>query len=165
MYHLSVALGNDFCAWYINIWRRNMFLEIDTCIFWSGFCFVYMFLYFDTCTFWSRFCFLCRNVQKSFLGQLIRRNLYSIISKIVQKGTPKWRECIYSNEKPKSFQGYKAVPGPQPIRAHFVCMTPLHSLLRWTNISRVPSLPNPGSSPGISVLQETRWWSFSLLTW
>ena len=28
------------------------------------------------------------------------------------KGTPKWRECIFSNEIPKSFQGPKAGPGP-----------------------------------------------------
>ena len=38
---------------------------------------------------------------------------------------PKWRESIFSDEKPKSFQDPMAGPGPWPIMAHFVCAIPL----------------------------------------
>ena len=40
----------------------------------------------------------------------------------------KCRECIFSNKKSKSFQGPKVGPGPQPIKAHFICMTSLHKV-------------------------------------
>ena len=35
---------------------------------------------------------------------------------------------MFSNEKPKSFQGPKVGPEPRPIRAHFICMTLLHGV-------------------------------------
>ena len=58
-----------------------------------------------------------------------------------------WRERIFSNEKPKSFQGPKAGPGPQPIRAHFICTTPLHGVGKNRPKKFGAPLTNPGSAP------------------
>ena len=51
------------------------------------------------------------------------RVVFYYLKSSIKKVSQKWRECIFSNEKPKSFQGPEAGPGPRPIRAHFVCMT------------------------------------------
>ena len=46
------------------------------------------------------------------------------------KGTPKWTECIFSKEKPKSFQGPEAGPGPRLIRSSkFSVWAPLYKKL------------------------------------
>ena len=65
--------------------------------------------------------YMCKKVFLEF----VKKYYYFIISKIVLKGSPKWGECIFSNENPKSLQGPQVGPGPQPIKAHFICMTPL----------------------------------------
>ena len=65
-------------------------------------------------------------VQRGFSGQFIKKYISIYYFKISTKRNPKWREYIFSNEKPKSFQGPKAGPKPQPIRTHFIHTTLLH---------------------------------------
>ena len=62
---------------------------------------------------------LCTHMNKK-----IFRTVYQ--DRLVQKGTPKWEECIFSKENPKSFQSPMVGPIPQPIWAHFTWVTPLH---------------------------------------
>ena len=74
-----------------------------------------------------------------FQDSLSRDISILLFKKIVLKGTPKWRECTFSNEKPKSFQGPKVGSGPRPIRAHFVHMTLLHGVGKnWPKKFGVP---------------------------
>ena len=81
----------DFYALQIDISIRNNFLETDTCPF-------------D-----QEFVYLC---TKKFVRAVYQEILVFYYFKNSIKGTPKWRECIFSNEIPKSFQGPKVGPGP-----------------------------------------------------
>ena len=60
-------------------------------------------------------------------------------------------ECIFGNEKPKSFQGPKAGPGPWLIQAHFVCATLLHPVGKTSmkNFFPPPHDQNPRSASDI----------------
>ena len=64
----------------------------------------------------------CMYKEKFFL---LERQLFQKYHKNVPR---KQGECIFSKEKPKSFQGPKVGPGPWPIKAHLICTTPLHSI-------------------------------------
>ena len=73
-----------------DIWMRNNFLE------------TYM-------SIWSR---ICIPVYKKVCQGSLSRNISIYYFKNSIKRYPKWRECIFSNETPKSFWGPKAGPRP-----------------------------------------------------
>ena len=71
---------------------------------------------------------------------------------------------MFSNEKPKSFQGPKGGPGPWPIRAHFVCMTLLYRVGKnWTKKFGAPlnQILDPPLNLGLflssSELRQSPW--------
>ena len=62
----------------------------------------------------------------------IRRTVVStkisvlIFQKYHKKVPKKQGECTFSKERPKSFQGPMVGPGLWPVKAHLICVTPLH---------------------------------------
>ena len=91
----------------------------------------------------------CMYKEKFFLleGQLYKERLVFNCFKNIKNVPRKQGECLFSKEKPKSFQGPKAGPGPQPIKAHFIRMTPLHSVSDFVPQKYVgPPDLNPGST-------------------
>ena len=83
------------------------------------------FLETDTCPFDQEFVCLC---TKKFVRTVYQEILVFYYFKNSIKRYPQNGENAYLVMKDPSFQGPKAGPGPQPIRAHFICMTPLHGV-------------------------------------
>ena len=93
-------------------------------------------------------------VQKRFSSTVYQERLVFYYFKNNTKRYPKLGECIFNNEKLKSFQGLNGGPGSQPVWDYSIHRTPQCS--NDQKILRSP-LTKSWVAPGVNMLMRSKY--------